>query len=142
MPQSADSCDGGLPQEALESAPPYTSDCRVDRHTVGHYKQGEHMPNEKNVTRDLLGGVGRFALDGVRRVANEHSDASFTDGFNEAANICVEMLTKNIDELLNKIKFGNFLTEQEQFLLSRLTEMKSATEQSLFDYWEGQVHSS
>lgn len=98
--------------------------------------------SEKNVTRDLLGGVGRVALEGVRRAAYEHSDASFEKGFNEAANICVEMLTKNIEDLLNKIKSGTYLTDKEQFLLSRLTEIKSATEQSLFDFWDGQVHSS
>ena len=72
-------------------------------------------------------------------VANESKDKAvkeiFVDGYNEAAGICVGMITKKMDELYSQISSGSFLSEQEQFLLSNLKELKSETEEKLYDFW-------
>ncbi|MBB5871895.1 hypothetical protein F4553_005274 [Allocatelliglobosispora scoriae] len=81
-----------------------------------------------------VNGFMRDVLDGVRKRVNDRDDDVFADGFNEATSICVGILSKNIDDLLNQIKSGSYLSDQEQFLLSRLTEMKSETEKCLRDY--------
>ena len=56
---------------------------------------------------------------------------AFFDGYNTAANICVDVITKNIDELFSQINSGSFLSDQEQFLLSKLNDLKSETEEKL-----------
>lgn len=89
------------------------------------------MSSGNKIMRGFLGSAG----NGARRVAKELVDDSFARGFDEAASISVGVLSKNIDDLLNKIKSGSYLTDQEQFLLSRLTEMKAATEKDLRDFW-------
>ena len=72
-------------------------------------------------------------------VANESKDKAvkeiFVDGYNEAAGICVGTITKKMDELYSQISSGSFLSEQEQFLLSNLKELKSETEEKLYDFW-------
>ena len=75
----------------------------------------------------------------VSNVVNESKDKAvkeiFGDGYNEAAGICVGMITKKMDELYSQISSGSFLSEQEQFLLSNLKELKSETEEKLYDFW-------
>lgn len=64
------------------------------------------------------------------RRASDH----FTDkGFDEAADICIGVLSKNIDELHNKSKSSSGLTKQEGFLLANLRDIKSEMEKSLCD---------
>ncbi|MBO1914504.1 hypothetical protein J4G37_58000, partial [Microvirga sp. 3-52] len=67
--------------------------------------------------------------DSVTNVKNE----IFMDGYNQAATICVDLLTKNIDELFNQINSNSFLSKQEQFTLLKLKELKSETEKELQD---------
>ena len=74
-------------------------------------------------------------LRGVRNSAHEHIDDAFADGYSEAANVCVGVLSKTIDALLKQIKPGSYLSDQEQFLLSKLNELKSQTENALSDFW-------
>jgi hypothetical protein len=77
----------------------------------------------------------RDALDGARKAANNRVDDSFADGFDKAANICTGVLSKNIDGLKKKMEAGDYLSSQEQFLLSRLFEIESETEKDLRDNW-------
>lgn len=77
----------------------------------------------------------RYVGGAVRKAANDHVSERFTDGFNEAANICVTMLSEKIDELMDRMKTGE-LSRPDQVLLSSLTVLKSETEQKLFRYWE------
>jgi hypothetical protein len=53
----------------------------------------------------------------------------------KAANVCVGVLSETIDGLLKQIKSGSYLSDQEQFLLSKLNELKSQTENALSDFW-------
>ncbi|MEV4535399.1 hypothetical protein AB0J82_16365 [Asanoa sp. NPDC049518] len=82
---------------------------------------------------DLLRGA---LLGGVRRVVNDRENDAFAHGFEEAAGICLGLLSKSIEGLMDQIKSGKFLSDQEQFLLLRLNEMKSETEGHLRDFWD------
>ena len=76
-------------------------------------------------------------LKKVRESADSHMNDAFFYFFNTAANICVDVITKNIDELFSQINSGSFLSDQEQFLLSKLNDLKSETEEKLVDFCKG-----
>ena len=57
----------------------------------------------------------------------------FSEGYDEAANICMGLLSKKIDDLLSQVKAGEYLSEQEQFLLSSLHEMRAEMDAALRD---------
>jgi hypothetical protein len=59
---------------------------------------------------------------------------AFNDGYNEDANICVGTITKKVDELFSQINSNSFLSEREQFMLLKLKELKSETEEKLRDF--------
>lgn len=63
-------------------------------------------------------------------------DKVFADGYNEAANICVDVLSRRIDGLMGQIKAGRDLSSKEQLLLSALTELKSETQAELYRFWD------
>lgn len=81
--------------------------------------------------------VGRELADIPGEVLRRHADSRFEEGFNAAAAICVDLLSTNIDDLMGKAKCGE-LSGPEQVLLSKLTDLKSETERSLYGYWEAQ----
>ncbi|TWD25434.1 hypothetical protein FB570_103218 [Streptomyces sp. T12] len=74
----------------------------------------------------------------MRTSAGRVLDNEYADGFNSAANICVNVLSDAIDGLLAKIKSGDYLSDQEQALLSRLTELKAEMEEALRNFWESE----
>jgi hypothetical protein len=76
-------------------------------------------------------------LKKVRESADSHMNDAFFDGYNTAANICVDVITKNIHELFSQINSGSFLSDQEQFLLLKLNDLKSETEEKLVDFCKG-----
>lgn len=85
------------------------------------------MSSENGFMGDLLGKV--------RESASHRVGDAFADGYSEAANICIGVLSRKIDDLLNQIKSGRYLSDQEQFLLSSLDGVKSDTESTLRDFW-------
>lgn len=80
--------------------------------------------------------VMRELGDVMRTGAGRVLDNEYADGFNSAANICVSVLSDDIDVLLAKIKSGDYLSDEEQALLSRLTELKAEMEEGLRNFWE------
>ena len=84
------------------------------------------MSSVNDFMHDLLSTAREATIDAAKDV--------FIDGFEDAANICLGVLSNNIDGLLKKIKSGSYLSNEEQFLLSRLTEIKSETEEYLRNY--------
>ena len=91
------------------------------------------MSNGGNFVRDVRDGL----LDSARTVVNNHDDESYADGFAEATKICTAVLSKNIADLMAKMKSAPYLTDQEQFLLASLTEIESGTEKDLREFWDG-----
>lgn len=82
--------------------------------------------------KEFFKEIGNDTLKKVRESADSHMNDTFFDGYNTAANICVDVITKNIDELFSQINSGSFLSDQEQFLLSKLNDLKSETEEKLY----------
>ncbi|MEE1805232.1 hypothetical protein [Streptomyces sp. BE133] len=82
--------------------------------------------------------VMRELGDVMRTGAGRVLDNEYADGFNSAANICVSVLSDAIDGLLAKIKSGDYLSDEEQALLSRLTELKAEMEEGLRNFWESE----
>lgn len=89
------------------------------------------MSNGSHFFRDLAGEV----TDRIREDATDRLDARFEEGFNEAANICVNLLSKKIDGLLSQVKQGSYLSENEQFLLAQLNNLRSEAEAGLRGFW-------
>lgn len=67
----------------------------------------------------------------VRATGTKRLDDEFAAGYDEAANICVEIITKKTNDLLAGIDSGQFLSENEQLLLATLNQLKSETEEAL-----------
>ncbi|MFG1881983.1 hypothetical protein [Micromonospora sp. NPDC049102] len=73
---------------------------------------------------DFMGDVARGA--GARLVAEE-----FAKGYDEAADILMRILSEEIDELSNRPKVGRYLSEQDQFLLSSLCDIRARIQAAL-----------
>ncbi|MFB8386528.1 hypothetical protein ACFC3F_05215 [Microbacterium sp. NPDC055910] len=84
---------------------------------------------------DFAKNIGQEALTRVRGVAAEHTDQAFEDGFNTAANICVQLVTDASAELTTKMS-STSLSDREQAQLAQLTRLKGEMEQALYAYWE------
>lgn len=67
----------------------------------------------------------------VRATGNHRLDEEFAAGYDEAANICIEIITKKINDLLAGVNSGQLLSEKEQLLLASLNQLKSETEEAL-----------
>lgn len=87
--------------------------------------------------KDFIREILDDSIDGVRDSVRKTESEEFLVGYDQAANICVEIITKKIDELFSQISSNSFLSEREQFLLLKLKEMKSETEEELRDFWSG-----
>lgn len=85
--------------------------------------------------KKYLKTIANETLNDIRESGNTRLDEAFNDGYNEAANICVEIINQKIDALFNNITSNSYLTNQEQFMLSNLKELKSETEEQLRKFW-------
>ncbi len=89
-----------------------------------------------------MSGVGDLFSEGFsafREGVNRSVDGHFDDGYNEAAHTCIRILSEKIDDLLHQIKSGRYLSEQEQFLLSSLNEIRLETEVALRAFYDDPV---
>ncbi|WP_339155515.1 hypothetical protein [Actinomadura luteofluorescens] len=77
--------------------------------------------------------AGRI-VDMIREVVNGRAEDEFAAGFDEATRISLSILKKNIDGLHDKIE-SDSLSDDEQFLLTRLSKIVSEMEKSLHDHW-------
>ncbi|MFD6435866.1 hypothetical protein [Streptomyces venezuelae] len=76
----------------------------------------------------VMTGLGKAVRDGVRTAW----DKEYERGYNEAANLCVGVLTGASEGLLAKMTSGGELSAQEQILYARLTELKAEMEELLY----------
>ena len=86
--------------------------------------------------REYFADMGREILGRARSDVNNRFDVARAEGFEAAADICLNVLSRSIDGLLSRIKSGTYLTDQEQFLLSTLNDLKSETENELRIHWD------
>lgn len=78
----------------------------------------------KDLIIDAIKEGKKEAIDNVKR------ELSF-EGYDRAADICTTALTEKVDAMYKKINAGEFLSNQEQFLLAQLNELKREIENRL-----------
>ena len=79
----------------------------------------------------MKNSIGGTFLNKLRENVNSHLDEKFYNGYDTAAGICLEVITKRIDELYKKINEGKLLSDQEQFLMAQLNGLKREIEDRL-----------
>lgn len=77
----------------------------------------------RELARDIIVDVRRRLLEGV-----------YDHGYNEAGDRCLGVLSKNIDDLQTQVKSGSSLSKQDQFLLTKLHDLKAEIESELRDF--------
>ncbi|MBW5247468.1 hypothetical protein JGS39_00240 [Streptomyces sp. P01-B04] len=77
--------------------------------------------------KQLWRGLGLAVRDAAKEGVLATYRNEYDLGFDEAAQICMGVLSDATDELLAKMKSGN-LSKQEQALYARLTELTSEME--------------
>ncbi|MGO4349287.1 hypothetical protein AB4Z45_27735 [Paenibacillus sp. MCAF9] len=87
--------------------------------------------------RGLIGEIFDNTRNGLRESDIKRMNGAFDEGYDEAANICLGVITKKIDELFSKINSDSdsYLSKEEQFMLSKLKELKSETEEQLRNFY-------
>lgn len=80
--------------------------------------------------KQILSKLGHAALDGATEGARASYYRGYDRGFNEAAQICMGVLSDATDGLLARMKSGN-LSKQEQALYARLTELTAEMDERL-----------
>lgn len=55
-------------------------------------------------------------------------------GYNEAGDRCLGVLSRKIDDLQTQVKSGSSLSKQDQFLLTKLHELKAEIESELCNF--------
>ncbi len=93
------------------------------------------MSKDERPIRSAFSGFGGELLGGVQGMANGRIDRAFGQGFDEAANLCVNLVAKTIADLVDKINEGELLTPDEQLLVGKLTVLKAEMERQLHA-WE------
>ena len=76
----------------------------------------------------------------LRGTANERLEAAANEGFNDAATICLGVVSKKTDSMMRRIASGDRPSNEELAVLSSLHELKSemdvalrASEESAFE---------
>lgn len=83
-----------------------------------------------------LNDLGQWVLGSVRQVANDRVNAERGEGFKDAADIAMGVLTERIDTLQGKMKQSPYLTNEEQVLLSNLIELRVEIANAFDAFWE------
>ena len=83
-----------------------------------------------------MSGFSNFLIDAIEDGRKNARNAIYFEGFDEAANVCMETIDIKIEKLFIKIKDGKSLSAQEQFLLAQLNELKKEIDGNLIKYLE------
>ena len=75
------------------------------------------------ISEIILGEIGKSVIRG------KEDDRIF--GYDLAANICIDVIDKKINELNERMNLGKFLKNEEQFLLGRLNALRNEIENEL-----------
>lgn len=63
-------------------------------------------------------------------------DKQFGAGYDEAADICMSLLSGKIEGLIGKISEGESLSDREQFLLSSLHKLRTEMDDALHAFFD------
>lgn len=67
-------------------------------------------------------------------VVDRHDAQVFGEGFDVAANLCVDLLSSRITDLIAQARSGSSLSPEQVLLLAELTDLKEETERQLRNY--------
>lgn len=85
----------------------------------------EKSDERRNPLRDILPEVGRrLAEDWVRT------------GYDHASNLALDLLETRIDDLHEKVRSGGKLSQQEVYLLTNISDIRSELEREFQSGWE------
>jgi len=90
------------------------------------------MANENGFIGEL-----RRQLQGT---ADEHLQAALNEGFGDAASICLGVISRKYDFLMQKIASGQRPSDEELAVLSSLHELKSEIDSELRAFGESMVN--
>ena len=82
-----------------------------------------------------LNDLGQWVLGSVRQVANDRVNAERGEGFQDAADIALRVLTQRIDQLQQKMGQSPYLTTEEQVLLANLIALRTETAGAFDAFW-------
>ncbi|MEU0112780.1 hypothetical protein ABZ137_03400 [Streptomyces bobili] len=80
--------------------------------------------------KQMLRKLGHAVREGAEESARDFYFSGYDRGFDEAAQICMGVLSDATEELLARMKSGN-LSKQEQALYARLTGLTAEMDESL-----------
>ncbi|MGO4299383.1 hypothetical protein [Leifsonia sp. RAF41] len=89
------------------------------------------MSSNDRLMKRLRYELTATAKEGARRALQQ----PYADGYDEAANVTVQLLQSKIDDLHRRMKNQGGLSEKEQYLLAHLIDMKEELERALRDAW-------
>ncbi|MFJ9804638.1 hypothetical protein [Streptomyces wuyuanensis] len=88
------------------------------------------MSTGKQTLRKLGHAVREAAKEGVEESLRARHFSMYDRGFNDAAQICLGVLSDAMEDLLARMKSGE-LSKQEQALYARLTELTAEMDERL-----------
>ncbi|WP_326773019.1 hypothetical protein [Streptomyces sp. NBC_01445] len=80
--------------------------------------------------KQMLRELGHAVREEAKESGRAYYFSVYDRGFDEAAQTCLGVLSDAMDELLARMKSGN-LSEQEQVLYARLTELRAEMDERL-----------
>lgn len=81
-----------------------------------------------------MSAIVTFFKDIRDDVVNRHDAEVFGDGFNAAANLCVDLLSSRIADMRTQARSGSPLSPEQAQLLVELTDLKDETERQLRNF--------
>ena len=81
-----------------------------------------------------MGVLSNTLFDAIEQGRRNVRNAVYFEGFDDAAVVCMEIISKKIEGLFNKINEGNSLSGQEQFLLAQLNVLKKEIDDDLIRF--------
>lgn len=82
-----------------------------------------------------MSGVVQYLKNVRDEVVGRHDAEVFSEGFNDAANLCVDILSDRINELRRGMKSGGIDVDQQR-LFAELSDLKDEVERRLRAYPE------
>lgn len=81
-----------------------------------------------------MGTFSDTLIDAIEQGKRNARKKVYFEGFDDAANICIEIVNSKIEMLFSKINSGKSPTTQEQFLVAQLNELKKEIDGELIKF--------
>ncbi len=82
-----------------------------------------------------MGNFGDDLVAGLKRQQRQRELEPVAEGYQAAADICLEELTRPLDRIEAKVEAGDRLSSEEEVLRTELHVIRSKMERRLRDFW-------